>query len=58
MKEPKKYKLNLETPSIKEPKKIRMEALSPNWIEEKNEYDVYGCNSDNLFIPSDLKNKK
>jgi hypothetical protein len=58
MKEPKKYKLNLETPTIKEPKKIRMEALDPNWFKEENKYDVYSCDPDSIFTPSDLKNKK
>ena len=35
MKEVKKFKLNLESPTIKEPKKIPLKPLDPN------EYDLY-----------------
>lgn len=63
MKEPKKYKLNLYSKSIKEPKKIKMETIFPNQFEEKEEfakYDVYECDNNNVFIPKDIecKNKK
>ena len=53
MKEVKKYKLNLETPTIKEPKKIPLKSLDPY------KYDTYDqdCHID-TFLPKDLENYK
>lgn len=53
MKEVKKYKLNLETPTIKEPKKIPLKSLDPY------KYDMYDqdCHID-TFLPKDLENYK
>lgn len=53
MKEVKKYKLNLETPTIKEPQKIPLKSLEPH------KYDPYDYDSHiDTFSSKDLENYK
>lgn len=65
MKEVKKYKLCPDSKTIKEPKKIRLESNNPHEldeIEEKNKnnnskYDAYCPDSEEIYVPGELKNK-
>lgn len=59
MKEPKKYKLNLDAPNTKEPKKIRMDSINPNEYEQmcdsNSKYDIYSWDNDSIYVPVDLE---
>jgi hypothetical protein len=49
MKEPKRIKLNPETPIPKEPPKYRLAPL------DKPEWDISGQDNDDMYIKSDLE---
>ena len=51
MKEPKRIKLNPETPTPKEPTKYRLPPLN------KPEWNISGQDNDDTYIKLDLKNK-
>ena len=48
MKEPKRIKLNPETPTPKEPTKYRLLPI------DKAEWDITGQDNDDVYVPSDL----
>jgi len=60
MKEPKRYKLNLDSPSTKEPAKIPLKPIfRPS--ERDEYYDIHSSEKDDTYYSKDLeefKNKK
>jgi hypothetical protein len=48
MREPKRIKLNSETPISKEPKKYRLLPI------DRTELEVTGQDNDDVYVPSDL----
>lgn len=62
MKEPKQYKLNIDAPRAKEPKKIRMSSINSYEYESADSeprsiYDIYSCDNDSVYVPIDLDKK-
>ena len=49
MKEPKRIKLNPETPTPKEPPKYRLPPLN------KSEWSIFGQDNDDMYVESDLE---
>lgn len=60
MKEPKRFKLNLNSPSPKEPLKIRLKSINQQAFEENSEsiYDAYYSDQFSTYTPKDLENFK
>ena len=49
MKEPKRIKLNPETPTPKEPPKYRLPPLN------KSEWSIFGQDNDDMYVESDFE---
>lgn len=60
MKEPKRFKLNLDSPSSKEPLKIPLKSINQQSFDEnlENAYDAYRSDKFSTYIPKDLENFK
>ncbi len=63
MKEPKRFKLNLDSPSPKEPLRIPLKSINQQAFDEnlenlENSYDAYHSDKFSTYIPKDLENFK